>query len=66
MEECGISKGCYREPAGCWEPHCEYIVTWLATTDKIQFELGGLADNAGNRFVAVGLSNDTYMVSVHL
>lgn len=60
VDECGRSKGCYREPEGCSEPYCEYIVTWQEDV-KIRFELSGLADNAKDRFVAVGLSNDTYM-----
>ncbi|XP_076440456.1 putative ferric-chelate reductase 1 [Babylonia areolata] len=60
-DACGISKGCYREPEGCWEPNCEYIVTWQANQDIIRFELGGLGDGAFDRYVAVALSNDTYM-----
>lgn len=59
--ECGQAKGCYREPVGCWEPQCEYIVTWQGITDKVRFELGGLADGAKDRYIAVALSNDTYM-----
>ncbi|KAK7495836.1 hypothetical protein BaRGS_00012826, partial [Batillaria attramentaria] len=64
VEECGTVKGCYREPAGCAEPYCEYIVTWReGLRGRIRFELGGLADNAKDRFVAVAISNDTYMGS---
>ncbi|KAK7099857.1 putative ferric-chelate reductase 1 [Littorina saxatilis] len=63
VDDCGVTKGCYREPEGCWEPQCEYIVTWQGQTDRIRFELGGLMDTSKDRFVAVGLSNDTYMGS---
>lgn len=60
-DNCGVSKGCYREPEGCWEPHCEYIVTWQGLTDIVRFEIGGRGDSSLDRYVAVGLSNDTYM-----
>ncbi|XP_025109765.1 putative ferric-chelate reductase 1 [Pomacea canaliculata] len=61
VDECGLQKGCYREPAGCLEPYCEYIVTWQGTTDKVRFELSGLTDSGQDRYIAVALSNDTYM-----
>ncbi|GFR58725.1 ferric-chelate reductase 1 [Elysia marginata] len=62
VDQCGNSKGCFREPAGCVEPHCTYILTWKADgSSSISFELGGLADEATDRYVAVGLSEDTYM-----
>ncbi|XP_012934550.1 putative ferric-chelate reductase 1 [Aplysia californica] len=59
--ECGTYKGCFREPAGCEEAQCLYILTWRSTPENTVFELGGLADGAADRYVAVGLSDDTYM-----
>ena len=61
--ECGYAKGCFREPAGCTEPQCLYVLTWQEQGDKINFELGGLADGARDRYVAFGISEDKYMVS---
>ncbi|XP_041360085.1 putative ferric-chelate reductase 1 [Gigantopelta aegis] len=58
---CGKTKGCYREPEGCWELHCEYIVTWQDLGTQIRWEIGGMTDGADDRYIAVGLSNDTYM-----
>ncbi|KAK3777706.1 hypothetical protein RRG08_021816 [Elysia crispata] len=62
VDQCGNAKGCFREPAGCVEPHCTYILTWNSEdSNYITFELGGLADTAADRYVAVALSDDTYM-----
>lgn len=62
VDQCGNYKGCFREPAGCQEPQCTYILTWKSDDPNyITFELGGLADTATDRYVAVGLSEDTYM-----
>ncbi|XP_059177602.1 putative ferric-chelate reductase 1 homolog isoform X2 [Physella acuta] len=60
-DRCGESKGCYREPAGCIEPQCLYILTWMTYASHVSFELGGLADGSNDRYVAVGLSDDKYM-----
>ncbi|GFO18088.1 ferric-chelate reductase 1 [Plakobranchus ocellatus] len=61
-EQCGNTKGCFREPPGCVEPQCTYILTWNSDDNEfITFELGGLADGATDRYVAFALSDDTYM-----
>ncbi|CAG5120623.1 unnamed protein product, partial [Candidula unifasciata] len=60
-DECGNTKGCFREPPGCIEPQCLYILTWRSEAATIDFELGGLADSSIDRYVAVGLSEDKYM-----
>lgn len=60
--ECGESKSCYREPEGCWEPYCEYIVTWQNLGEEIRFELGAHLDGLDGRYVAVALSDDIRMV----
>ncbi|BFZ00039.1 hypothetical protein BsWGS_03078 [Bradybaena similaris] len=60
-DHCGNTKGCFREPPGCIEPQCLYILTWRSESGTIDFELGGLADSSIDRYVAVGLSEDTYM-----
>lgn len=61
--DCGIVKGCYREPVGCWEPYCQYIVTWRDKDDLVEFEIGAQTDGLDDRYVAVGLSEDIRMVS---
>ncbi|KAI8787006.1 ferric-chelate reductase 1 [Biomphalaria glabrata] len=60
-DKCGDSKGCFREPEGCTEPNCMYILTWVDDSENIQFELGGLADGSNDRYVAFAISDDKYM-----
>ncbi|KAH9509737.1 hypothetical protein Btru_044379 [Bulinus truncatus] len=60
-DNCGESKGCFREPEGCTEPNCMYILTWTDDAQFIKFELGGLADGSSDRYVAFALSDDKYM-----
>lgn len=56
-EECGVSKGCYREPAGCRDGECSLLATWTVNNDDIHFELSGLT----NGYIALGFSKDQYM-----
>lgn len=58
---CGDDKGCFREPPGCSEFECRYILTWSGDNQAINFELGGLVDTASDRYVALGISDDKYM-----
>ncbi|KAL5016941.1 hypothetical protein ScPMuIL_006530 [Solemya velum] len=59
--DCGEFKGCYREPEGCWEPYCEYIMTFRTLDDVIEFELGAQLDGIDGRYVALALSDDIRM-----
>lgn len=58
---CGSIKGCYRIPEGCVEEECEYIFTWREIGRKMRFEMSAVTDGFNDRYVAVGLSADTYM-----
>lgn len=59
--ECGVSKGCYRVPEGCWEPYCDYIATWksnVANPSQYTIELGALTDGVTDRYVSMAISDD--------
>ena len=59
-EGCGTKKGCYREPKGCNEMTCDYMLTWRDAGDAIDFEMA----SRSHGWVAVGFSNDIRMVSI--
>ena len=63
VDKCGVTKGCYRIPEGCIEIECEYIFTWLVLGNKMEFEMSAITDGFNDRYFAVGLSQDKYMVS---
>lgn len=57
--ECGVSKGCYRVPEGCWEPYCDYIATWKRNVaNQYEIELGAMTDGVTDRYVAMAISED--------
>lgn len=60
---CGSTKGCYRLPEDCLEIECEYIFTWADKGNHMVFEMSALTDGFNDRYFAVGLSEDIYMVS---
>ncbi|XP_064604211.1 putative ferric-chelate reductase 1 [Liolophura sinensis] len=61
--ECGEKKGCYREPDWCWEPYCDYLVTWRESGSVVVFEMSTRHDGFDDRWLAVGLSEDIRMGS---
>lgn len=57
-EQCGRSKGCYRNPPGCSPEKCDILVTWADHVSHVDFQM--TADSEG--WVAVGFSDDLKMV----
>ncbi|XP_038069711.1 DOMON domain-containing protein FRRS1L-like [Patiria miniata] len=62
VDECGVSKGCFRSPVDCDSlTSCDVIVTWQETPDggSLIFELAGMSPG----YVAVGFSGNQLMSS---
>lgn len=57
--ECGSTKGCQSD---CDTGTCSYQVTWKRSGDIVRFEFRQLL-GTGNKYQAVGLSNDSLMVN---
>lgn len=60
--ECGSTKGCQSD---CNTGTCSYQVTWKRSGDLVRFEFQQLL-GTGNKYQAVGLSNDSLMVNLIL
>lgn len=60
---CGATKGCYRIPENCAEGDCEYIFAWTDLGGLMEFEMSAITDGFNDRYFAIGLSEDIYMVS---
>ena len=71
--ECGKSKGCFSD---CTTTDCTYLVTWqkysnnstnilteFDETGMILFDLKKKLSDTNNKWIAIGISPDGYMVS---
>ncbi|XP_029641557.1 putative ferric-chelate reductase 1 [Octopus sinensis] len=58
--DCGKTRGCYREPAGCWELNCKYIVTWKSIDNVVEVEMSMATGRIHNVWMTFALSDDTY------
>lgn len=60
---CGSQKGCYRDPEGCEENVCTYLLTWKPNSDKtkIEFEISANDNNLKTDWTSVAFSNDQSM-----
>lgn len=64
-DKCGIEKGCYRVPEGCWEPYCDYIATWRPLSRvgvEYMIEMSARVNGITDRHVSLALSDDTRWV----
>ncbi|XP_061175117.1 pikachurin-like [Saccostrea echinata] len=60
-DKCGIEKGCYRVPEGCWEPYCDYIATWRPLSrvgTEYMIEMSARVNGITDRHVSLALSED--------
>ncbi|GAB1603360.1 putative ferric-chelate reductase 1 [Argonauta hians] len=58
--DCGKTRGCFREPAGCWELNCKYIVTWKTINNVVEIEMSMATGPIHNVWMTFALSDDTY------
>ena len=57
---CGKTKTCFSVPEACTSSSdCDYLVTYKATADDIEFELA----SKSSKWVAIGFNDDAEMVS---
>lgn len=66
-DKCGIEKGCYRVPEGCWEPYCDYIATWRPLSRvgvEYMIEMSARVDGITDRHVSLALSDDIRWVGL--
>lgn len=56
---CGISKGCFYD---CGNSGCTFFVTWTDAGDDVTFEITSYVSIGTDKWLALGLSNDEYMV----
>ncbi|XP_074646083.1 putative ferric-chelate reductase 1 homolog [Tubulanus polymorphus] len=59
---CGVSKGCFRVPDGCSFTNCDYLLTYKANGNDIDFELSSkVISGTTAPYVAIGFSSDAKM-----
>ena len=64
LEGCGITKGCYRYPEDCQGRNCQYIVSYVARLEYIDFEVSvSVPDDLGeDMYAAIGFNTVREMV----
>ena len=64
LEGCGITKGCFRYPEDCQGRNCQYIVSYVARLEYIDFEVSvSVPDDLGEDiYAAIGFNTVREMV----
>jgi hypothetical protein len=66
---CGSTAGCYAFPIGCKDTGCTFVVKWVNSGTKTNFELYGKVEpgiEVNAAWIAMGFSDDRIMVNKFL